>query len=212
MRDRFRRLAFPLCIVIFLAVSAFWATSYFRNQQIVWSPASVRGQTQSFYRFALASWGGGVVATYWHSLTPVRPGQQLKSFFKIISTTAWDCRHYPDWGDDDTNPRILGFQYYKNGPTHGPGSYGIQLDFLFPCWAPWLVSLVFVMESWRRWRRRRQRQWSLGICAKCGYDLRATPKEGGPILERCPECGSVVPAADRQGFGSPPSGAKLAGH
>src|SRR5262249_12462955 len=26
---------------------------------------------------------------------------------------------------------------------------------------------------------------------QCGYDLRATPKPGGAILDRCPECGAM---------------------
>lgn len=40
-------------------------------------------------------------------------------------------------------------------------------------------------------RRRRARAASRGHCAKCGYDLRATPERGGPVLDRCPECGTV---------------------
>lgn len=50
--------------------------------------------------------------------------------------------------------------------------------------AAWLLSLVS-----RRWRERsRMRR---GRCPACGYDLRATPEEGGALLGRCPECGAV---------------------
>ena len=50
----------------------------------------------------------------------------------------------------------------------------------------WGYGLSRVVSAVARARRRRltERQ---GRCAKCGYDLRATP-------DRCPECGEVVGA------------------
>jgi hypothetical protein len=40
--------------------------------------------------------------------------------------------------------------------------------------------------------RRRVRRAAAGRCPSCGYDLRATPQPGGPLLPRCPECGAAA--------------------
>jgi hypothetical protein len=56
-----------------------------------------------------------------------------------------------------------------------------------------LVTLVAVpIVAARPWDPNRERRWRqstpIGICAVCGYDLRATP-------HRCPECGTIPPKA-----------------
>jgi hypothetical protein len=58
----------------------------------------------------------------------------------------------------------------------------------FPYWAMVLVTsapalVAFLNLSCARWRRRR---WKRGLCANCGYDLRASD-------DRCPECGTAKP-------------------
>ncbi len=51
-----------------------------------------------------------------------------------------------------------------------------------PLWLPSLVLAVLLVFGLLPRHRRRKRK-KLGLCLKCGYDLRASK-------ERCPECGS----------------------
>ena len=61
-------------------------------------------------------------------------------------------------------------------------TYGVLL--------PWWLLLAIAGGPCLWWFDKAQRRaWRLtqALCLQCGYDLRASP-------ERCPECGSPVPA------------------
>ena len=62
-----------------------------------------------------------------------------------------------------------------------------------PIW-PAVVLFAVLPTIWLVRTMRRRRAYAAGRCARCGYDLRATP-------ERCPECGTTAPAARVTTFG-----------
>ena len=81
----------------------------------------------------------------------------------------------PDGGIFDSPPSwsFLGFELNS---TQGAIDVGI------PFW--FIALLAILLPAWRIVTFFRRRRHRLGICARCGYDLRATP-------DRCPECGAV---------------------
>ena len=81
----------------------------------------------------------------------------------------------------DDAPGRLGFFYDDRTSADG----GARLSLVFPIWSAALPAAVLPalrLIALLRTRRRR----ATGRCARCGYDLRATP-------DLCPECGAPVP-------------------
>jgi hypothetical protein len=63
--------------------------------------------------------------------------------------------------------------------------------FVVPYWFPTVCTGL--ASAWLLRRRLRLGRFGPGLCARCGYDLRATP-------DRCPECGEPsMPAAAKPG-------------
>jgi len=103
-----------------------------------------------------------------------------------LGPVFWFMKSEPmNW--EATRNSLLGFGGYSQ---HGrpPMEYH-----LLAAWAPAWIPMVICTIAPVLWLRRRVRQRRLGrpgLCRECSYDLRATPEEGGELLERCPECGA----------------------
>jgi hypothetical protein len=91
-------------------------------------------------------------SVYYQTFPKVR-----KSYARSIQPTTWN---------------VLGFKQFS-GPTHTSIS--------LPYWSLALPTAGAPIARAAAIARRRRRI-KAGLCAQCGYDLRATP-------DRCPECG-----------------------
>jgi hypothetical protein len=88
-------------------------------------------------------------------------------------------------GKEPARWKALGFMYIRLPAT--PVGHGWAVA--APLWS--LLLLVAPWPVWRvrtAWRNLPERRRRLGLCVRCGYDLRAS-------AERCPECGETKPAS-----------------
>ncbi|HEX4795096.1 MAG TPA: hypothetical protein VH370_14980 [Humisphaera sp.] len=92
------------------------------------------------------------------------------------------CRQVgKDWPSPQRQFEFLGLEFARG--SNGKSSL---INLLIPYW---MLSLATAMlpaqrlSAWRVARRARQRK-RLGLCTRCGYDLRASSG-------RCPECGAI---------------------
>ena len=86
--------------------------------------------------------------------------------------------------DNRAGGEMFGFEWVW-GPPPDHRHRHVLLGVPFP--ALLIVLAVAPMCWWAAYRRRRHAA-RLGLCAQCGYDLRATPG-------RCPECGAAAAAS-----------------
>ena len=80
--------------------------------------------------------------------------------------------------------RIAGFHWSSGHVDHGDWNATRRyLTVIIPDWAVFAMMCLLSTASFYGWSHQRK-QYSIGLCCKCGYDLRATPN-------RCPECGTI---------------------
>jgi hypothetical protein len=153
-----------LSLVICLATAMLWVRSYWLSQHwgFVRDDSALIGGTMRGTLCFL--WIHTPSANRWrttyHDESPQSPA-------KALDRARW---------------RWHGFAFDRAAETAFSPSSGYVL---MPCWA--VLSLSALLPVARVFAHHFPRKKVAGLCATCGYDLRATP-------DRCPECGTPAPA------------------
>jgi hypothetical protein len=176
----FLRAAVPGSLALCMAASWLWVRSNDHRDTLIWDSSGKHYQLTSEF--------GGIiyVITPWGEQSkPIRYGKGNVSQATLQggwwSTSAGS---FPSRG-------VLGFEARSFA---GVPMYNLAHLPPLPCavyripyWFPVVVTALPI-GAWLAMKcRKRLRRHRRGLCASCGYDLRATP-------ERCPECGAVPTA------------------
>lgn len=170
-------LASAVSLLLCVAAASLWARGMWVGD-FIWRNG-VGGATGCF------SANGRVMVTLRtsSSFNPITPG---------VGPPEWEVMH-------ERPPRNL---LTIMDTLHGPTGYGrfaglawgaardrgrvTSRDMVAPLWAVVLPTAIApAILLWRRLRAQRRRL-AIGLCPRCGYDLRASP-------DRCPECGTPAP-------------------
>jgi hypothetical protein len=187
MKRRLFNLAAVLSLLLCVATAGFWGWSYWRFCGLQHSSMST-----SDVRINGLSGGWGTVIVAHQVLTPVTKQSNVLS----LNFGGWRASAALNpqaiMGRALSTARTEGFERAGLGWRHGRKTWNVgtmsdeRLLFL-PCW---LLVLVFAALpfNWCRSAMRRRQKARVGLCPKCGYDLRESP-------DRCPECGTPRPSS-----------------
>jgi len=171
MKRRLLNVCAAVCCLLFAASGSMWVRSHF--------------VADSFFASRL---DGG---RKWNTSVGCDDGYLIASFGHVLHQRRHDEIRFSIHHDpaDEVDHRTInalrtgvslpGFACdWKSNPRLRVWSASIVVHFSLVCTGMGILPMVWMIKLMRA-RRRNQES-----CAKCGYDLRATP-------DRCPECGTV---------------------
>jgi hypothetical protein len=173
-------------LMLCMAVCALWVRSHHVSDQISWRNDGGWRSLHSAKGHVVA----GMLLTDWsgHPAEFHPPKYQRD---EARPPYNWLVFMSGSQGDTLASWERFGFAWHER---HNAPRSTLRAIAVVPSWslafataAPPLAWTILRLRSRRRGRRRE----ALGLCAACGYDLRATP-------DQCPECGAAVPGNTRQ--------------
>ena len=177
MRRRLLMVLSLLSLLLFVAVVTVWVRSFWYQAGYAWQEE--RGPDVIVTGDVATGQGNLVVNYHRHRLNPA--GREIGALM-LAGEDGWYSlslaeTERPPWSAVLWQPR-----WQRNSVPLTPFTRD-QLYVVFPLWPVAVVALPWPV-LWARGAVRRRRARRLGLCPRCGYDLRATPG-------RCPECGAL---------------------
>ena len=160
-----------LSLLVCIAATTLWVRGYWTSDWFGWIAARPDGSQRALW---VCSGRGGLGFTARYD--PPGLGSSRGGYSHGTSLPKYGAMNWH-------NSARGGFGFYVaavQDPASGVRLIGVCLP------APVVLMCAALLPA--RYLRRRRRPTPAGICAHCGYDLRATP-------DRCPECGAAGPAA-----------------
>ena len=153
-------LSLSMCV----AACALWIRSEWTGDVVVWN---------GDHHHIVVRSEQGLIRTDVSPADPAEPRGFRRDSWTHADPWGWSAWRWqgPRWWDR------IGFGHYVGGTQSGA-----RVDqFVVPYYALFALTAILPGLVALRWLKTRRRQ-NAGVCANCGYDLRASP-------ERCPECG-----------------------
>jgi hypothetical protein len=173
VKRRLFNLLAALSLLLCAATGVMWMRSYWRAECFMKTWVA---KDDEVWKWLIESCNGVVCFGHLHALHVFGYSEGSESSY-WCSTPNPDESAYPIAEPRDEQFRVFGIELLIN-------SRGSPIHITSPYWV-FLVATGLLPAAWLFVRRRVNSRALSGLCADCGYDLRATP-------EQCPECGAVA--------------------
>lgn len=172
--------------IVLIVLACIWIRSYQRLE--LFYRLSVPEQKNDGYQFRTFASARGLAlfscsrTRHIHNESEARSAFHWRSLPEQVDIPLLYRSYTTKW-----HAPVGGFAFAIDDSLADPVNPRKEVAIVLPMWflcSPVGASLAILLTVWRR-RLRRSRRKLLGLCVRCGYDVRASPLQ-------CPECGAML--------------------